>query len=189
LTYRWPDGHNVVVDINLVRQSIVTVCLQWRHETCAEKTTVVVPWRGRKAIDGAVILVWTGGAAIPANHSWEQTLQSVALQVGLFIDVTEPQSTSADIISEEIEVRLQDAYDQLRVAKLRYQALVEQIPILTYTASLDEGHKLLFISPQVQDWLGYTPEECMAAPDWWSQVIHPDDQPSAIRSTWRTNPR
>lgn len=93
----------------------------------------------------------------------------------------------ADTKIEQIEARLRESEDQLHEANLRYQALVEQIPILTYMASADEARRLVFISPQVRSWLGFTPDECLHTADWWAQVIHPDDWPRILNSTWRSS--
>jgi PAS domain S-box-containing protein len=97
-------------------------------------------------------------------------------------------SNARSLTESQLQARLRESDDQLHEARLRYQALIEQIPVLTYTASLDDKPKLLYISPQVQDWLGYSPQECMAVPDWWALVTHPDDLARTIRSTWRSNP-
>jgi PAS domain S-box-containing protein len=64
-------------------------------------------------------------------------------------------------------------------AEAKYRFLVEQIPAITYTASLEMPGKLLYVSPQLST-LGYSPEE------WTSQVgamrshVHPDDQSRAV---------
>jgi PAS domain S-box-containing protein len=61
----------------------------------------------------------------------------------------------------------------------QYRFLVEQIPAITYTASLDTPGKLLYVSPQLNA-LGYSPE------DWINQIgalrshVHPDDQARAV---------
>ena len=63
----------------------------------------------------------------------------------------------------------------------QYRFLVEQIPAITYTASLDTPGKLLYVSPQISQ-LGYSPE------DWTSQIgalrshVHPDDKARAAEA-------
>ena len=47
-------------------------------------------------------------------------------------------------------------------AEARYRALVEQIPAITYIEAVDRGGRstsLLYVSPQIEDVFGYSPEE------------------------------
>jgi two-component system sensor histidine kinase UhpB len=61
-------------------------------------------------------------------------------------------------------------------AEARYRALVEEIPAVTYTAALDEASTTLYVSPQIKDLLGYTPEEYAADPGIWRRQVHPEDR-------------
>jgi len=56
-----------------------------------------------------------------------------------------------------------------------YKTLVEQIPAITYIATLDRS-RILFVSPQIQSILGYEQERFLAEPDMWQKQIHPDDR-------------
>ncbi|NPV62638.1 MAG: PAS domain S-box protein [Methanotrichaceae archaeon] len=67
-------------------------------------------------------------------------------------------------------------HDQLERAEARYKALVEQIPAITYTAALDKASTTLFISPQIEPILGFSPEEYKADPDIWQKRLHPEDR-------------
>ncbi len=73
--------------------------------------------------------------------------------------------------------------DQLRDAELRYRALVEQIPAATYVDVVEdaEARRLspLYVSPQVEIMLGYSPEEFREDPGLWHRIIHPDDREAA----------
>jgi len=55
------------------------------------------------------------------------------------------------------------AVEQLREAEAKYRTLVEQIPAITYIASLESPGKLLYLSPQIQQ-LGFPPEDWLADP-------------------------
>jgi PAS domain S-box-containing protein len=66
--------------------------------------------------------------------------------------------------------------EQLREAEERYRALVEQTPVVTYLDALDPSSATLYVSPQVEMLLGYTPEEITAIPPIWSDLIHPADR-------------
>jgi PAS domain S-box-containing protein len=61
-------------------------------------------------------------------------------------------------------------------AEARYQQLVAQNPAVTYTESHHtEGGKVTFISPQVEDLLGYPPERALEDRTWWWATVHPED--------------
>jgi PAS domain S-box-containing protein len=70
-------------------------------------------------------------------------------------------------------------YEELREAEIRYRALVETIPAITYVDVLEDGNKGVFptayISPQVESILGFTPQEWTAGPGMWESRLHPDD--------------
>lgn len=64
-------------------------------------------------------------------------------------------------------------------AEGRYRTLIEQVPAVIYTwdASRPAGEvPVPFISPQVQDLLGYPVSDWLEDPGLWSRVIHPDDR-------------
>jgi PAS domain S-box-containing protein len=71
-------------------------------------------------------------------------------------------------------------YYEFREAEVRYRALVEQIPAITYTEIEDEtspiGYRDVYISPQAESILGYTPFEWQADPELWIRAMHPDDR-------------
>ncbi len=58
----------------------------------------------------------------------------------------------------------------------RYQALVEQIPALTFTVSLEEGMPEIYVGPQVEEMLGFNQNEWMADPILWFDQCHPEDR-------------
>jgi PAS domain S-box-containing protein len=76
-------------------------------------------------------------------------------------------------------------YYELREAEVRYRALVEQIPAITYTEIEDEaspvGYRDVYISPQAESILGYTPFEWQADPELWIRAMHPDDRDRVVR--------
>jgi len=61
-------------------------------------------------------------------------------------------------------------------AEARYRTLVEQIPAVTFMASLEEGDNEIYIGPQIESLLGYTQKEWLDDPVLWFHRMHPDDQ-------------
>src|SRR5919198_1368317 len=60
-------------------------------------------------------------------------------------------------------------------AERRYRELVEQLPLVTYP---DEpaAAPSIYISPQVEQLVGYSAEEWLAAPHLFFELLHPDDR-------------
>ncbi len=59
--------------------------------------------------------------------------------------------------------------------------LIEQIPSITfYIGALDPDCRLLYISPQVESWFGFTPSECVQDPCFWLRQMHPEDRPRVL---------
>jgi hypothetical protein len=66
-----------------------------------------------------------------------------------------------------------------------YRGLVEEIPAVVYVDSNELLPSTLYVSPQVTDMIGYTPQEWMDAPGLWPKSIHPFDRDAP----WRPGPR
>src|SRR5687767_2737595 len=66
--------------------------------------------------------------------------------------------------------------EALRESEAKYRTLVERIPAIIYTAAVDESKTRLYVSPQVESILGFTPEEYLADSELWSELIHSDDR-------------
>jgi len=64
---------------------------------------------------------------------------------------------------------------ELRQAETRNRMLVEQLPQVTYIEQLD-GQSASYISPQIEELVGYSPEEWTSDPAFFSRVLHPDDR-------------
>lgn len=72
-------------------------------------------------------------------------------------------------------LRKQQLLAEKKVAEARYRTLVEQIPVITYIASLDGEGTPLYVSPQIRN-LGFSEEEWLADPGLHMKQIHPDDR-------------
>ena len=70
--------------------------------------------------------------------------------------------------------------EELREADAKYRALVEQIPAIVYVDVADESMSTAYVSPQIRDLLGISPEEYVSDPDLWYKHLHPDDKERAL---------
>ncbi len=74
-----------------------------------------------------------------------------------------------------------EAVEQLREAEAKYRSLVEQIPAITYIASLDEPGQLLYVSPQIEQ-LGFPPEFWLADSEGFLKRVHNEDRQNVIEA-------
>lgn len=65
---------------------------------------------------------------------------------------------------------------RLQRMEARFRALVEQLPAVTFMASLDGGLNDVYVSPQIEALLGYTQREWTSDPVLWFRRLHPADR-------------
>jgi PAS domain S-box-containing protein len=70
---------------------------------------------------------------------------------------------------------LEEREGRLRQAEARYRSLVEQIPAITYLTSPQPSLDMIYVSPQAEAILGFTPEEWLQDPALWERQLHPED--------------
>jgi len=68
------------------------------------------------------------------------------------------------------------ADSQLSSLEAKYRALVEQLPAVIFMAYLDRGSGEAYVSPQIEQSLGYSQGEWLEDPVRWYERIHPDDK-------------
>ena len=69
-------------------------------------------------------------------------------------------------------------YSELQSTLTQYHSLIERLPAVTYLDDLETG-ETRYVSPQITELFGITPEEWMASPEAWLQTVHPDDRERA----------
>jgi diguanylate cyclase (GGDEF)-like protein/PAS domain S-box-containing protein len=70
--------------------------------------------------------------------------------------------------------------DQITSGGQDYRRLVERLPVIVYTAALGEQGEWRYVSPQVEEILGYTAEEFKSDPGLWARLLHPEDREHAL---------
>jgi diguanylate cyclase (GGDEF)-like protein/PAS domain S-box-containing protein len=70
--------------------------------------------------------------------------------------------------------------DQLTAGGHDFQRLVERLPVIVYTAELGERGRWRYVSPQVEEILGYRQEEFIRDPGLWASILHPEDRQRAL---------
>ena len=82
---------------------------------------------------------------------------------------------------QDVHARLQDVHTRLESSEHRYRALVEQMPAVTYIDAVDAPSSTIYISPQIEELVGYEPAQWTAEPDLWNRMLHPDDREEVQR--------
>jgi len=77
-------------------------------------------------------------------------------------------------ISHDITKRTQ-AEEALQEAENKYRTLVEHMPAIVYVDRADESRQTIYINSQVQEILGYSPEDWITKPDLCIDIVHPED--------------
>jgi len=72
--------------------------------------------------------------------------------------------------------RYRQVETERQVLAHRYQALVEELPAVTYMASPKKCGSLLYVSKQIGEVTGFNQEEWLSNPDRWMRQIHPEDR-------------
>ncbi len=85
--------------------------------------------------------------------------------LGTVSDITERKRTEEDLFQSQI----------------KYKALIEQIPVHTYTAAIDDASTSIYISPQIERIIGFTPKDFQKNPDLWQKRLHPEDRKRVLK--------
>ncbi len=87
-------------------------------------------------------------------------------------------------LNAEYEALVDERAREARDAEARFRAHVEQVPAVTYIESLKSGDTV-YISPQVQAMLEFTPQEWLADPGRWAKQVHPEDRDRVLAEMTR----
>jgi PAS domain S-box-containing protein len=117
-----------------------------RHNT--EGVPLDIEYRFRRA-DGA--WRWVRDQATIVR---DETGRPVASQ-GLMSDIT----------------ALKETQERLREAEERYRAIVEHVPAAIYVDVPDDSMRSVYVSPQIREILGVSPEEYIADPELWLKIM------------------
>ena len=81
--------------------------------------------------------------------------------------------------------------EALKESEERYRTLVERVPAIIYIQRSREGetaaYDTTYMSPQVENLLGYPPGSFVEAPGFWDSLIHPEDLEGVLAEDERTD--
>ena len=131
-----------------------------------------VPATARAALETLAAQVGSAIARVQAEEALRRAKDDLEIRVAAR---TAQLRQANESLEAELRVR-RDMEKSLRYSEAKYRTLVEQIPAITYTISLAAGVELLYVSPQIETLLGFSPEEWRADAENWKRQIHPDDR-------------
>ena len=69
----------------------------------------------------------------------------------------------------------------------RFRSMIEHGPAVSYIDATDDNASTIYISRQVEELLGYSPQEWIEDPELWPNLLHPDDRSRAVAENERHN--
>ena len=107
---------------------------------------------------------------------------AAAIAIGLVVLITIARQTVILADRERVIERERRLADELVVAEAQYRSVVERVPGVVYVAEAGQHGRWHFVSPKIEELIGYTAEEWMADPTLWLQRLHPADRDRMIRA-------
>jgi diguanylate cyclase (GGDEF)-like protein/PAS domain S-box-containing protein len=183
------SNRRIVEILESMGEGFLSLDQEWRVSYVNREAERILQ-RARREILGKVVWDEFPGAEQRAFF----TRYSEAFDTGMPVSFTEyypfldkwfevrayPSDSQLSIFFRDVTEQI-EADQAIRSAEERFRTLVEQLPAMTYTTAPDDLGKLLYVSPQIEEMMGYTPEDWLAGPHFWLSVVHPDDQEMVLR--------
>ena len=166
------EGLRSVAIIPVIHQDRVIASINVASHTYEE-----VPATARAALETLAAQVGSAIARVQAEEALRRAKDDLEIRVA---ERTVQLRQANESLEAELRVR-RDMEKSLRFSETKYRTLIEQIPAITYTISLAAGVDFLYISPQIEALLGFSPEEWRAdGMEVWKRQIHPDDRERVV---------
>jgi PAS domain S-box-containing protein len=120
-----------------------------RHNTLGEAYDIEYRLRAK---DGRWTWVSDHATVVPSEDGTSRFSQ------GVMLDITERRQ----------------AEEQLREAEARYRAIVEHVPAAIYVDRPDGSMKTVYVSPQIEEIMGVSPQRYLDEPDLWLDLMTPE---------------
>ncbi|MFA5110802.1 MAG: PAS domain S-box protein [Desulfobaccales bacterium] len=142
-----------------------------------------VPETAQAALETLAAQVGSAIARVQAEEELRLAKEDLEIRVA---ERTVQLKQANDSLEQELKVRRQ-IEQALRHSEAKYRTLVEQIPAITYIISLTGGVELIYVSPQIESLLGFSPAEWQAdSQETWKRQIHPEDRERVLAEIARS---
>ena len=89
-------------------------------------------------------------------------------------------------IARDITARRR-AEDALQESEAKFRRLVAHLPTVVYVNAVGDASSSLYVSPQIQALVGYTPREWLEDPKLWLKTVHPEDRQKVLEQATLTD--
>ena len=137
-------------------------------------SAMIVPLVARGRALGAITLV-----SAESGRRYERVDLEVAEELARRAALAVDNARLYDAAQKEISER--------KRAETRFRTLVEQIPAVTYIQSPSGAKPLEYVSPQIEDMLGYSPRTEAIDDEFLIGMLHPDDRERFLAEDRRTD--
>ena len=136
-----------------------------------------LPWRKVYSLQAVDKLQGQIRSSLAQNSRWSSPLQLRRPDSqSLSVEFTITQLPDGCIACVCRDISQKDEAEKARAeAETKYRMLVEHVNAITYMAEIGINGQWFYVSPQIEEILGYTQDEWLAISREWDKLIHPDD--------------
>jgi PAS domain S-box-containing protein len=177
------DADGLIVEFNPAAEEI----LGWTHADAVGRalTRIAVSEEHRDSVDEALR---TGGGPLLGTRCEIAALRADArpFPAEIAINRVDVPGPALYAVSIRDVTKRKDREERLREAEAKYRTLVEQIPLATYINDTGLPVRTRYMSPQIEEMLGY-PVSSWLEPDFFWQCVHPVDRDRIALEVERTH--
>ena len=131
---------------------------------------------------GSALVTGTVGVLLISNPSLVAGPPRVGVAVALGVVVVAVIARQNLLLLDRGRVlrRERDLSHELTVAEAQYRSVVERVPGVVYVAEAGQHGRWHFVSPKIEELLGFSAAEWMADPTLWINRMHPADRDRMI---------
>jgi PAS domain S-box-containing protein len=147
---------------------------------------LVPPELRTRHLAGLARFLETGRSTVLGKHLEMEALRADGERLPIELTITHVPMPGATLFTGFIRdvTERRQAEDQLGEAEKRYRAIVEHVPAAIYVDVPDGSMQTQYVSPQIEQIMGCTPEAFIAEPELWLDLIVDEQQREEVRATY-----